>query len=107
MEKPKITFEAFQVLMTRWHGWIMHHSLDHPRSFEDWVLGYLNWLGYSQHTLKTLSAEDLSTRLVEQYPGLFDPDFDVDKYYDTLTEEIAEANGEIVSDVKRRALALV
>ena len=80
----------------------MYNNTDRPRTFEDWLVSWLEWLGGSRVALNILAREDLTAKLDEQFPGVFDKDFDVDKYYERLAEETAEMNNETVHDLNRR-----
>ena len=108
MTTPKISFDAFQTLFVKWQCWVQNGA-DKPRTFEDWILAWLEWLDYPPAAIKALKQVDtgVSATLAKHYPAIFAPDFDVDQYYARLTEEIAEATNQPLADVKRSLLTLM
>jgi len=108
MAIPKISFEAFQTLFIKWQCWVQSVPAK-PRTFEDWMLTWLDWLDYPPEAIKALKQKDtgVSAHLAKNYPVIFAPEFDADYYYRQMFEEIAEAAGRPVAEVRRALLTLV
>ena len=105
--KPKMALVAFQALISHFCAAVEGQEMDEPKTVEVWMTLLLTWLDYPPATIKASQEPDITTSLGEYFPELFKPDFDPEKYFDSLYEQTAEQTGLEASDVKRKMLKLV